>query len=236
MSCAVGYCVFLGSFLPEVNCLATRENFDLVSDLLNYTEADQECWTRGFDGLALLRSPAQYRYVLKASTKLRLHKGLWIALRFDPDLGKFQWNDGTDAALDTPWDITYTQENLLSEGHLCGLMRTVGLFGMLNCSKGRYAICGRRNTNFQEAFGTTVDSFFLDPAKSHSLESLTVESYPPCAILCGGRYDCRAAVFDPVTLTCSMYGPGVYTVHYRAGVKAFVRQGFIGNNPLARVG
>ena len=71
MSCAVGYCVFLGSFLPEVNCLATRENFDLVSDLLNYTEADQECRTRGFDGLALLRSPAQYRYVLKASTKLR---------------------------------------------------------------------------------------------------------------------------------------------------------------------
>ncbi|RUS89876.1 hypothetical protein EGW08_002406 [Elysia chlorotica] len=195
---------------------------------MTYEEAEQECLRRDFDGLAVVTSPAEFRFLRDATVAPRKVCGLWVALRYDLDLNKLLWADGTEAARDTPWETNYVLPEQLEQGHHCGQLRISGLFGMIACDELRYAVCGYRPKRFQEARGETFKQTSMVSSDGSILSSFGARSYLECAISCTTIPLCRVSRYDADNWMCTLLGPGELTVHNNTpAIDTFYKQGYL---------
>ncbi|KAK3800847.1 hypothetical protein RRG08_008602 [Elysia crispata] len=199
------------------------DSFEFVGELMNFTDAELECRRRGFDGLAVISSPEEFNFAITASIELRKLWGLWVGLRFDLDLQKMQWDDGTEPASNMPGLSEIGRSSIK-----CIRINIKGFLGKQKCHAERYAICGNRTRTFKEASGITHK--FKKPFNiSSTLEVHHVHSYLECTILCSSQYLCNAAWFDAPSLTCNLVRADGYTgLENSQNAQTFVREGYIG--------
>ncbi|GFO35212.1 hypothetical protein PoB_006171700 [Plakobranchus ocellatus] len=204
-------CLVLSAILEGGEC-GMEKNFFINDQSVNFAVAEQACLSMGFDGLALLKSPEEYRYAVKISTQTRAKinnrwLGCWIGFRFDEDSYSVPWDDGSVMAVDMPY-----AQSLMALGteRQCGRLRYSDHIGLAKCDETRMSVCGKRAKTYREATGTT-NSLLAPTNVTATLMKGKVASYTHCVLSCCELYLCRVAHFDHVTQICSILGPESYS-------------------------
>ncbi|GFN84485.1 hypothetical protein PoB_001099100 [Plakobranchus ocellatus] len=137
-------CLLIGVILVgrDAEC-AVQDYIKINTERHNFTEAEKACKTMGFDGLAITNSPEEFAYIVRVTEWLRKFWGLWLALRYNPEVGSVVWDDGTVPAPDMPW-ITLTGQMPKNPKDHQGGLRKSGVLSLWNESLSRYSICGNR--------------------------------------------------------------------------------------------
>ncbi|KAK3800846.1 hypothetical protein RRG08_008601 [Elysia crispata] len=217
--------ILLTMLFQNGRAITMTDMFDFVVEPMNFTNAELECQRRGFDGLAVISSPSEFNFAIDASKQLRKDSGLWVALRFDLNLQKLKWDDGTEVASNMPWLNSNPKPRA---SHACARVHFTGDLVMVPCHIRRHFICGNHIKTFMEARGITHKS--LKPFKiSSTLAEHRVDSYVKCVILCSTQHVCNTAWFDTSSLTCLLLRSDGYAgLQNNPNGQTFVMDGYSG--------
>ncbi|KAK3787101.1 hypothetical protein RRG08_030264 [Elysia crispata] len=212
------------------NVVAVGKMYQVLSKRIHFSMAESECQKRGYDGLAVINSPEEFNYASQLTEHLRFTvgaKGFWVALSYNVDRQKLIWIDGSEVVSDMPG---FRSGKLLDSQKVCTRIRFSGVaLGKINCSNPRYPICGYHKRDFVQATGQTLRSSKPVFNESMMLAQHKMESHLYCTLLCSRFSMCRVAWFESLTLTCSVLGPGHFSISKDLGSQTFVRVAFSTN-------
>ncbi|KAK3800851.1 hypothetical protein RRG08_008606 [Elysia crispata] len=216
--------LIIGMFFQDgIGC-----SFQVICHKMTCSTADLECRRRGFDGLAIFKTPEEFNDVVRATVEERSKSSLWVGLKYYPGLPDLlYWIDSTPVASDLPWT---SKDRIPRSYATCTLIEKNGFLNSLWFGYRKHAICGNHTKTFKTARGAVHHS--LMPANIiYNSRNHHMKSHIECAVLCSSVDDCRAAWFDSKLLTCYLLKSGEYTgLEISPSAKTFVRERYIGGS------
>ena len=223
------FCVLLQPSITNGELFNYQLSGTTPSQVLNYTDNVSLCKSKGYDGLALVKSPEQYttavRILAPLLTDTLYHSGFYIGLIYNADAHIIEWKDGTPAGVDKEMPSRNLFRPMASRPY--GRLSLKFEFTMDQGSHQRLALCGNDKNLPTQAIGLTrMSSEPVPITKSHVLSEIRSPSYLECVVQCGADYRCRVAAFDTELQTCTTYGPGTMSIQPHPMIISFFRNGY----------